>query len=87
MPRNPIFIIMLVATALSLNGCGVIDGASLSAVIADSIPHSIGGLPPAIPPRPSDAKYAEYLQKINGKAVAPPEEARALDETKPQSGE
>jgi hypothetical protein len=68
MIRNSIFISMIIAAAPLLSGCGAINS-SLSATVADSIPHWAGGLPLDVPPRPSDPKYAEYLTKLQGKAV------------------
>jgi hypothetical protein len=65
---NSSSISMIIAAALLLSGCGAINS-SLSATMADNIPHWAGGLPPDAPPRPSDPKYADYLAKLQGKAV------------------
>jgi hypothetical protein len=59
---------MIVSAALLLSGCGAINS-SLSTTMADNIPHWAGGLPPDMPPRPSDPKYDDYLAKLQGKAV------------------
>ena len=68
MIRNSISISIIIAAAVSLSGCGAINS-SLSATVADSIPHWAGGLPLDVPPRPSDPKYADYLAKLQAKAV------------------
>lgn len=75
---------MIIAAALLLAGCGAINS-SLSATVADSIPHWAGGLPPDVPPRPSDPKYADYLVKPQGKAVVDPTKADVVAEIKPHS--
>lgn len=63
-----LFYLFLAMTAgLLLTGCGAVDAAAWSAAVADSIPHSMGGLPPGVPPRPNDAKYAEFISKISEK--------------------
>jgi hypothetical protein len=84
MVRNSIFIFLLVAAALLLSGCGAINS-SLSGTVADSIPHWAGGLPPDVPPRPSDPKYADYLAKLQGKAVIDAPKADVIAEIKPHS--
>jgi hypothetical protein len=84
MVRNSIFISLLVAAALLLSGCGAINS-SLSGTVADSIPHWAGGLPPDVPPRPSDPKYADYLAKLQGKAVIDEPKADVIAEIKPHS--
>jgi len=84
MVRNSIFISLLVAAALLLSGCGAINS-SLSGIVADSIPHWAGGLPPDVPPRPSDPKYADYLAKLQGKAVIDEPKADVIAEIKPHS--
>jgi hypothetical protein len=65
---NSVTISLLVAAALLLSGCGAINS-SLSGTVANSIPHWAGGLPPDVPPRPSDPKYPDYLAKLQAKAV------------------
>jgi hypothetical protein len=84
MIRNSISISMIIAAAVSLSGCGAINS-SLSATVADSIPHWAGGLPPDVPPRPSDPKYADYLAKLKGKAVVDAPKADVVAEIKPHS--
>ena len=59
---------MIMAAALLLSGCGAVNS-SLSETMADSIPHWAGGLPPDVPPRPTDPKFADYLEKQQTKAV------------------
>jgi hypothetical protein len=59
---------MMIAVALLLSGCGAISS-SLSEKLADSIPHWAGGLPPDVPPRPNDPRYADYLAKLQGKPL------------------
>ena len=84
MVRNSVFISLLVTAALLLSGCGAINS-SLSGTVADSIPHWAGGLPPDIPPRPSDPKYADYLAKLQAKAVIDATKADVVVEIKPHS--
>jgi hypothetical protein len=84
MIRNSISISMIIAAAVSLSGCGAINS-SLSATVADSIPHWAGGLPLDVPPRPSDPKYADYLAKLQGKAVVDAPKADVVVEVKPHS--
>ena len=80
MLRISIVIAALVAAGLSLGGCD-----SISASMADSIPQWAGGLPADAPPRPTDPKYADYLAKINAKAVMEPAKTNggAASEAKP----
>ena len=75
---------MIIAAALLLSGCGAINS-SLSETVADSIPHWAGGLPPDVPPRPSDAKYTDYLVKLQGKAMLDAPKADDVAEIKPHS--
>ena len=84
MIRNSISISLLVAAALLLSGCGAINS-SLSGTVADSIPHWAGGLPLDVPPRPSDPKYADYLAKLQAKAVIDATKADVVVEIKPHS--
>jgi hypothetical protein len=44
-----------------------------------------GGLPPDVPPRPSDPKYADYIAKLQGKAVIDATKADVVVEIKPHS--
>jgi hypothetical protein len=83
MIRRSISIYLLVAAALLLGGCGEINS-SLSENVADSIPHWAGGLPPDVPPRPGDPKYAEYLKTLQAKAVVDAPKADASAEIKPR---
>ncbi len=71
------------AVALLLSGCGAINS-SLSEMMADDIPHWAGGLPADAPPRSTDPKYAEYLEKLKGKAAAKPPITDVPEEIKPQ---
>jgi hypothetical protein len=84
MIRNSLSISLIIAAAVSLSGCGAINS-SLSATMADSIPHWAGGLPLNVPPRPSDPKYAEYLAKLQGKAVIDAPKAEFITEIKSHS--
>jgi hypothetical protein len=84
MIRNPISISMIIAAALLLSGCGAINS-SLSETMADSNPRWAGGLPPDVPPRPRDPKYADYLVKLQGKAVVDATKADVVAEIKPHS--
>ena len=83
MIRRSISIYLLVAAALLLSGCGEINS-SLSENVADSIPHWAGGLLADAPPRVTDPKYAEYIEKLKAKAVADPPKADVTAETRPQ---
>jgi hypothetical protein len=74
---------MIVVASLLLSGCGVINS-SLTETVADSIPHWAGGLPADAPPRATDSKYAEYLEKLKAKAVIEPD---AGGEIKPRSAD
>jgi hypothetical protein len=82
MVRNSIFISMIMAAALLLSGCGAVNS-SLSETMADSIPHWAGGLPPGAPPRPTDPKYADYLEKLQAKTVVEAPKADVDAEIKP----
>jgi hypothetical protein len=82
MLRNSISISMIIAAALLLSGCGAINS-SLSETMADSIPHWAGGLPPDVPPRPTNSKYADYLEKQQTKAVVDAPKADVGAEIKP----
>jgi hypothetical protein len=84
MIRNSLSISMIIAAAVFLSGCGAINS-SLSETVADSIPHWAGGLPPDVPPRLSDPKYADYLVKLQGKAVLDATKADVVAEIKPHS--
>lgn len=68
MIRPAIVFAVLVAAGLSLGACGALNS-SLSETMADSIPHWAGGLPADAPPRADDPKYADYIKKLNEKAV------------------
>jgi hypothetical protein len=68
MVRNSVPISLIIAAALLLSGCDAINS-SLSESVTDSIPHWAGGLPPDVPPRATDPKYADYLKKLQAKAV------------------
>ena len=68
MVRNSASTALIIAAATLLSACGVISS-SLSETIADSIPHWAGGLPSDVPPRDTDPKYAEYLEKLKAKTV------------------
>lgn len=75
---------MIIAAALLLSGCGAINS-TLSATVADSIPHWAGGLPPDVPPRQSDPEYAGYLANLQAKAVIDPIKADVVAEIEPHS--
>jgi hypothetical protein len=81
---NSISVALIIAAATLLSGCGVINS-SLSESVTDSIPHWAGGLPPGVPPRPDDPKYAEYLEKLQAKAVVAAPKADVDAEIKPHS--
>jgi hypothetical protein len=66
MARNSASISMIIATAAVLSGA---INQSLSETVADGIPQWAGGLPPDVPPRPTDSKYAEYEEKLLAKTV------------------
>jgi ABC-type glycerol-3-phosphate transport system substrate-binding protein len=74
---------LIIVAALLLSGCGAINS-SLSEAVTDSIPHWAGGLPADAPPRVTDPKYAEYLEKLKAKAMAEPPKADVAAETKPE---
>ena len=76
MVRRSIAIAALLAAGLALGGCGSINS-SLSASMADGIPHWAGGLPADAPPRAGEPGYAAYLAKLNAKAVVEPAKANA----------
>jgi hypothetical protein len=78
MIRNSVSISMIIAAAFLLSGCGAINS-SLSATMADNIPHWAAGLPPDVPPRPSDPKYADYLAKQKAVIDAPKADVVAKD--------
>jgi hypothetical protein len=84
MLRNSIFISMIIVAALLPSGCGAIDS-SLLETVTDSIPHWAGGLPPNVPPRPDDPKYADYLEKLQAKSVVEAPKAEIGAETKPHT--
>lgn len=81
MVRNSVSISLIIAAALLLSGCGAIDS-SLSETVTDSIPHWAGGLPPDVPPRPDDPKYADYLEKLQAKSVVEAPNADVVAEIK-----
>jgi len=82
MVRNSVSISLIIAVALLLNGCDAVNS-SLSERVTDSIPHWAGGLPPDVPPRPTDPKYADYLEKLQAKAVVDAPTADAGAEIRP----
>jgi hypothetical protein len=81
---NSLSIALIIAAANLLSACGAINS-SLSETVTDSIPHWAGGLPPGVPPRPDDPKYAEYLEKLQAKAVVAAPKADVDAEIKPHS--
>ena len=59
-------IVAVLLLSFTLAGCG-----SMSEIIADSLPHWAGGLPPDTPPRPNDPKYDKFIQGIKDRAIQP----------------
>lgn len=84
MIRNSVAKTIIIGAALFLSGCGAINS-SLSGTVADSIPHWAGGLPPGVPPRPTDPKYAAYLKKSKAQTVVDTPKADVVSEIKPDA--
>lgn len=63
-------VLLLMAMALALGGCGAVN-TRLSSVLADYVPLWAGGLPPGVPPRPGTVEYEEYSKKIQAESVQP----------------
>jgi ABC-type glycerol-3-phosphate transport system substrate-binding protein len=80
---NSISIALIIAAATLLSACGAINS-SLSEAVTDTIPHWAGSLPVDAPPRATDPKYAEYLEKLQAKAVVDAPKADASAEIKPR---
>ncbi len=77
MLRRSLTAAALLYAALALGGCGSLNTV-LSTTITDLLPHWAGGLPPGVPPRPTDPAYAEFERAQHAKALAPPREEPAV---------
>jgi hypothetical protein len=68
---------MAMGLSLLLTGCSEINSSMADSMI-DRIPYWAGGLPADAPPRATDPKYHDYVEKLEGKAaVAAPKAAVA----------
>jgi hypothetical protein len=63
-----VLVLMAMGLSLLLTGCGEINSSMAESMI-DRIPHWAGGLPADAPPRATDPKYHDYVEKLEGKAV------------------
>jgi hypothetical protein len=60
---------MAMGLSLLLTGCSEINSSMADSMI-DRIPYWAGGLPADAPPRATDPKYHDYVEKLEGKAAA-----------------
>jgi hypothetical protein len=76
-------IVLVLALALALSGCAAVQDvkSKTSAAIADIWPTFLGGLPADAPPRPSDPRYAKFVQQEKQQLAKP--KAKRPDESKP----
>jgi hypothetical protein len=70
MPKSFRFLLILLALAAGLSGCGTVNE-KLSSGMGDYVPQWAGGLPADAPPRPGTPQYDAYLKERERKRLMP----------------
>ncbi|MBR0856625.1 hypothetical protein [Bradyrhizobium liaoningense] len=70
MPKPFRTLLVLVALATGLPGCGTVNE-KLSAGMGDYVPQWAGGLPADAPPRPGTPQYDAYMRERERKRLLP----------------